>query len=176
MTPREVETFVEMKSSIQTIQRQAESLLALLLSDRTNVGRIKVKETQGRKLFAELELSGRNDTAKRIPRKRIDTAFSSDDYDCYKLFYGSVWLQWEIDERSAKKQYKILLRARNNRKLLCKLFVSADVYRYIDMRYKTPAEYACQVVFLAKIKCSEKKRAYQTAILKYGQWICLEKG
>ncbi len=81
MTKNQTKEFIKQKINKDAIVRQAESLLAMLLSNdickkfithhtnETDTAPANVKAWERRKI-------------NRIPRKRIDCAFSEEDYDC----------------------------------------------------------------------------------------------
>ena len=175
MTQEETKAFIKNSHNIEAIQRQAESLLAMLLSSSTGRESATLKEHKLGTALASIVNENRSKTVTRIPRKRIDTTFSEDDYDCYKLFYGTVHVQWEDERSETKVQHKLLLRSISNGRLLCKLNLTEKVYRYIDRRYKSPTEFNCKIVFLATFSHNKVGKSYHTTTLNYGQWLCLEK-
>ena len=83
--------------------------------------------------------------SKRLRQKRIDISWTPDDYDCFKLFYGTIFLKWE---EAQNDKYKILMYSLDRHKLLCKLIVNPTVYLHIKKEYKSLNQYPCDICFL----------------------------
>ncbi|MGN0569267.1 MAG: hypothetical protein ACI4N4_02030 [Candidatus Fimenecus sp.] len=172
MTPVQTETFVENPKNREQISRQLESVLTMMLDAvPTSHKKATPQKSKISSSPSDIDVHSKK-SKKRIPRKRIDLQFTNEDFDCYKLFYGSVRLQWEKEDT---EDYKILLRRqdKSDKRLLCRLKISSKVYSYLPNEFKTPREFNCNIVFLAKF--SNKGRSYQDTWIKTSQYISLTK-
>lgn len=173
MTPVQTESFVANPKNREQISRQLESVLTMMLDAVPNTYKnVTSKKAKISSIPSEVYIPSKQ-PKKRIARKRIDLKFTNEDFDCYKFFYGSVRLKWE--EEKDTKDYKILLRRqdKSDKRLLCKLKISSKVYSYLPYEFKTPREFNCNIVFLAKF--ADKGRSYQDTWIKTSQYISLTK-
>lgn len=173
MNSVQTKTFIDDPKNREQISRQIESVLTTMLDTVPSAA----AKTKSIKLGTSSEIPYspklQKTPKKRIPRKRIDLKFTPDDFECYKLFYGSVRINWEKDKDT--EDYKILLRRqdKSDNRLLCRLKISDKVYSYLPYEFKTPREFNCNIVFLAKF--TDKGRSYQDTWIKTSQYISLTK-
>lgn len=105
----------------------------------------------------------------KLSQKRIDISWKPDDYDCYKLFYGTILLKWE---KAQNNKYKILMYSLDQARLLCRLIVNQNVYPYIKEEYKSPNEYQCDICFLALFKAENNiETIYKTSALYKSKFL-----
>lgn len=104
-------------------------------------------------------------TNKAVPRKQINAPFSTTDIEVEKLFYGEAHIKWEKCKDSDKM--KLLIYGKDLKKLICKLYLSANVYRHICQEYLTEIEYDAFVVFFASLnKRKETDTWYQGSLIR----------
>lgn len=180
MSSKQTAEFINDSENEPLVLRQMESVLVMLMGNNSpSVKKTKKTTSQGNSNEENIKKNA-NSTSKRIPRKRIDSKFETEDFDCDKIFYGSVHLKWEKDKKikDGKEQeyYKILLygtKKYNYKKLVCKLKISPLVYYHLPPEYKNQTEYDCNIVFIAKFK--NYFRTYQSTSIRKSQLITLEK-
>lgn len=149
------EKYVNDTANKKSIENQMDHLI-LLLSDQQELVRkdssISKKLSEDQSCFS-LDRSV-SIQSKKLPRKRIDISWRPDDYDCYKLFYGTIYLKWEKYEEG----YKILMYPRKGDRLMCKLRVKETVYQYLPNYYKILDAFSCHIVFVASFSEKENKK------------------
>lgn len=173
LDPIQTDTFIRNPKNKEQISRQLESVLTMMLDTVPHASTKAIpKKSKISSSSSEL-VTPTKQLRKRIARKRIDLPFTEEDFNCYKLFYGSVRLQWEKEDDM--EDYKILLRRQNtsDKRLLCRLWISPKVYYYLPIEFKFPKEFNCNIVFLAKIK--NKGKTYKDARIKISQYLSLTK-
>lgn len=105
----------------------------------------------------------------KLSQKRIDISWKPDDYDCYKLFYGTIFLRWE---KTQNNKYKILMYSLDRDRLLCRLIVNQNVYPHIKEKYKSPNEYQCDICFLSLFKAENNiETIYKTSALYNSKFL-----
>lgn len=179
MTSKQTSKFINNPDNKELVLRQMESILTMMLN--TNVAKSKKhKDSYTNANVSKKQChNNSNLTSKRIPRKRIDMDFESGDFDCDKIFYGSVKLRWEKDPRTingiVQNYYKILLyrNKKYDKRMICRLNITPTVYSYIPEEVKSSEEYNCKIVFLAKFK--DRGKSYQITSIRNSQFITLEK-
>lgn len=111
---------------------------------------------------------------KRIPRKRIDLPFREEDFDCTKIFYGTVNLQWLKAKHS--NSYKLILSSPTAHKRLCILAVTEKVYMNLNPTYKNQDFYLCNIAFLSEFQ-KERNESNNPlfSFLRTSQYLVIEK-
>lgn len=130
--------------------------MVLLLKEKVGNTRTSHGSTHRKEEVAEQLVSANLHLPKRFPRKRIDTIFREEDFDCNKFFYGDVLMNWEEAERENKHYFKLLLRHPITHKMLCVISVSDKVYKYIPSEHVFNGERSGKIVFLASLKKTAK--------------------
>lgn len=180
MSPKQTAKFISNPDNNDIVLRQMDSILTMLMGNCTSKKSVAGDLNKPTNQIKNGTKRNSPATMNRIPRKRIDVAFSEEDFNCDKLFYGSVHLKWEKGKRTingkVEEYYKILLYGtkKNNTKLLARLRITQKVYNFLPNNYKIPNEYNCKIVFLANFPIQRKKE-YQTTSIKTSQMIILEK-
>lgn len=155
MGAKEIKEYIDSKEGKERAERNIESLMIRLLDESTDY-RIKGKNIKANEESERPNSSTpltKSNSRKRFPQKRIDTMLSEEDLDIFKLFYGTVNICWECDNRS--NDFKLILRNKTNRKFLCKIRVTTSVYSHINPSYKFEGYRECKIVFLASLKKSK---------------------
>ncbi len=84
-----------------------------------------------------------------LPRKRITNKLSPEDIKETKIYYGDVFIKWKL------LQNRYLLSISNTKnEYICSLFMSSNVYSYIDNKFKSDMK--CSVAFFGKLTKSQK--------------------
>ena len=158
------------QSSNEVIQRQMQSTLSILLSSNTPTPCEKQKDAH---VHRESPVNNfhLHLVSTRFPRKRIDISFRPEDFNCYKLFYGHVFVKWEKD--LAKNRFRILLYHVKKEHLVCRISVTDKVYHYVNEQYKFSDERECNVVFLASFP-RDSGKAYQSTYLQFSDKIIIK--
>lgn len=84
-----------------------------------------------------------------MPRKQINAPFYDEDYGVAKLFYGRVHIKWEVTQSGDRM--KLLIQHIKTRKLICRLFLTAGVYKHLPYKYKSEPECDVFVVFMTTL-------------------------
>ncbi len=154
LTIQKSEKYVNNTANRKSIESQMDHLI-LLLSDQQEPAKISYSFPRNLSITQE-NSSPRKSSAtqsEKLPRKRIDISWRPDDYDCYKLFYGTIRLTWE----KYKNGYKILMKSVNDQKTFCGLTVSEKVYYHLQDECKTPSSFLCKIVFFALFSYNDKE-------------------
>ena len=167
MTVKQSEKFsLDINNDLKA-ERQLESILFRLTESKQSMKKriqkrdIESLENKNRLLSSTQKVKT---VSKRIGQKRLDYAFSDDDYDCYKYFYGSFIMSWE--KATGTDKHKLLLWHIDNKCLVCKLFISGSVYKYIDVKYKQINQKKVYIAFLGIFKKPEVEKTYKFTYLQ----------
>lgn len=165
--------FLKDKRNLDEISRQINSVVRILLEEKTETNSIKrtIKNTtnnNGSKIVATKKHTHKKP---RVPRKRIDIPFRSDDYNVEKIFYGDVLLKWKYypDE----KCYRLLLYHPVKKNFRCSIKITMRVYDHIK-EYKRFDNCVCKVVFIGEL--NEPKQGHKSnnvgfATLVYSEYL-----
>lgn len=168
------EQFINDEKNKDIIIRQMQSAMLALMNPTASPSKTSSKVSSVSKGISPFPVS-HSSTSKRLPRKRIDIKFCPKDFNCVKIFYGTVYAKWETDVQTfneTEKWRKILMYDDNNQ-LLCKLKISPKVYNYIPEHYKGMNGVNCAVAFLAKF--NDDGRKYRTTSLRSSAYLIMEK-
>lgn len=175
MTSKEVNRFVDNPKNNEMIIRQMEKVALTMFDSSTKSGKTSSKSTFIPKVSSSIAKPSLS-ISKRLPRKRIDLKFDEEDFGCFKIFYGTVFIKWEIFYKTRngvnEKWQKILMYNKNN-KMVCKLEISPRVYKHIPDSYKKIDNANCNIVFLAKFKNTGK--TYREHHLINSDFLIMEK-
>lgn len=99
----------------------------------------------------------------RFPQKRIDLPLFEDDYDKIKLFYGTVLCTWEKAKNG--NDYRLLIYLDSKQRLLCRIFVKENIYKFVPSKMKFKGQKKCRIAFVASINKVEGKTYCQTGLI-----------
>lgn len=174
MTAKEADRFVDNPENDEMIIRQMENVALTMFDSSKKGGRSSSKSTAVPKTSSSIVKPSLS-ISKRLARKRIDLKFDEDDFDCIKIFYGTVFVKWEnfyrIWSGVNEEWHKILMYNKNN-KLVCRLEISPRVYYYIPENYKKINNTHCNIVFLAKFK--NKGKTYRETRLRKSDFLIMD--
>lgn len=178
MTTSQSNKYVNNPDNKDLVLRQIDSVLTMLLETQSTLTKTKTPTSNKPGTPISSKDATHTSISKRLPRKRIDLEFEDEDFECDKIFYGSVHLKWEkeIDEDTSEIiGYKMLLyrTKKDNKKMVCKLIITPKVYEHLSNEYIQPAQYNCKIVFVAKFKNMSK--SYKSTYIRHSQFIVLEK-
>lgn len=178
MTATQSTEFISNSNNKDLVMRQIDSVLTMLLETKSPLTKKKSPTFKKSSFITFSKKPVHISASKRIPRKRIDLEFEDEDFECDKIFYGSVRLKWEekIDKYTGESiGHKMLLYRNKNgdNRMVCKLIVSPRVYGYLPDEYKQPEKYNCKIVFVANFE--DQGKTYQTTHIRHSQFIVLEK-
>lgn len=101
-----------------------------------------------------------------LPRKRLTNKLLPDDVEDTKIFYGDVLIKW----RSLPDEKHLLLIHNLQSQYICSLFMSKNVYNYIDNNFKIDMK--CSVAFIAKLNAKEQnEKIFYNANLNHSSEI-----
>lgn len=147
MSPSEVKRLLSDSYGEKAIRNQINRLVLLFTKRESTFGdeggAIALRNKDGKDSDKKI----RRQINKSVPRKQINAPFSTTDIGAEKLFYGEAHIKWEKCKDSEKM--KLLIYGRDLKKLICKLYLSANVYRHICQEYVAEIEYDAFVVFFA---------------------------
>lgn len=166
----EAESFIDNRENKEKVKRQMERLLRMLLTDKDETPKTPLGVNQPVIIRPVIGTGREIVRTKQLPRKRIDIPFTDRDFNCDKLFYGTVKLKWEDGNNDNKK---ILLYHLTKHNLLCRIKVTSKVYKYIDKKYKSKESFDCAIVFAANF-LNNIEKSYQSTSLQYGQLLMLQ--
>jgi len=174
MSAHQTEGFVSNTENKEKIGRQLQSIMTMLLSDKptaVRTTRVQSNATSSKKQSSSVSESFRE---KQVPRKRIDTKFRNEDYDCYKFFYGKVRAVWEKDEKRPEYMKLLLFHAKESR-LLCRIYITGKVFSHIPQPYKDLNQKVCEIAFLASFDSNRNstEKSYQSTSLRFGHFFIL---
>lgn len=168
MSSREVAKWLRDPEGIQSAIRQMESILVTLLDEASAI--LRIPKDVGNNMTRGVQRIPQKVgiRTKPFPRKRIDIEFSEDDFDTTKLFYGIIRFKWEKEENKAG--YKALLYHPIKKYLLCKLYVSENVYTHlpIELKQNFGNDFKCAVAFFAEFHRDGKSK-YLATFLRHSQ-------
>lgn len=159
MTPEEVRNLLTKSAGETEIVHQIDRLVVQFL--RNSAGKMAPED---KKRPASTGKDSDTPAKKRwqmktvIPRKQINAPFCDEDYGVAKLFYGRVHIKWE--ETQVSNKMKLLIQQINTRKLICRLFLTASVYRHLPYNYKSEPEYDAFAVFMTTLEKKDKNKSW----------------
>ncbi len=89
--------------------------------------------------------------SKRIPRKRIDGRFRTDDYARTKVFYGTVYIKWEEKRLREDLYHYIRVSNATSHKLICSVSLSPSVYENISDNFRAIDNTICEIAFVGDL-------------------------
>ena len=125
MSLKAVEALTSTNRTREEIIRQMDSLMHTLFKSDTSEKKM-LSSSNSSVVTRKPPKRGETKIDKRIPRKRIDESFYTDDYKNYKLFYGNIKLRWEEKDALCSNR-KILLYHIKTGKFICRICITDGV-------------------------------------------------
>lgn len=174
LSPKRADKIVSNPKNKDIIIRQMEYVFLTLFDSSTKTGKSSSKSISFPKSSHSFAKEHKT-TSKRFSWKRIDLSFNVDDFDCFKIFYGTVFVKWETDYHTSdgiiEEWHKILMYNKKE-KMVCRLEISPRVYSYIPETYKKINNTNCKITFLAKFKNNGK--TYRKSSLINSEFLMME--
>ncbi len=175
MSPKKALRFIKAKENKDLIIRQIETVILILDDLSTATTKTSSKPSAIGK-GTRSHFKGYSSASERLSRKRIDLEFRADDFNCYKIFYGTVYIKWETEYRTVKgilEEWHKILMWNKKRKFICRLDISPRVYLHIPDNYKKMNKTNCKIGFLASFENDGK--TYRKTSLTYSDYLIMNK-
>ena len=157
-------------SNKDTISRQVQNLMNILLDEKIKTNNEITKHSNKLKTSSIIISNTNKFNTKQLPRKRIDTPFVKDDFNCYKFFYGNVYISWEYNKIYGYHQF--IIRSIKDKKFICRIKITDKVLSYIPKHYIPKKSCNCKIVFLSSIQ--KDKKGYKKTTLQRSDFIAIE--
>ena len=173
MDASEVQKLHKSAAGENTIMRQIDRLAVQFL--RSSVQ--PEKPAQQKKSLSQhaepTKIKTKWQTDKFIPRKRIDTQLSEEDYETEKLFYGKVRIRWEASRTGTSM--KLLIRSIETNRLICRLYLTESVYEHLPKKYTSIDECDFFLIFMASLRRQDEEKAWCQGNLIRSTYLRMEK-
>lgn len=159
---RGIDKLIKSQANNGIIIRQVESVFTNLFktNDKANTNHVQIKKEQKENNKSQNQINKKH--IKRIKRKNINTKITNDDFDTYKIFYGTVNCQKTEHKKKDDIHYYLSLSDKNN-PLIFKIIVSENVYKYLSEEVKMNNNFNCNIALFAKL--TNKKQGAKAVLI-----------
>ncbi|MBR3044630.1 MAG: hypothetical protein IKI45_09120 [Oscillospiraceae bacterium] len=106
---------------------------------------------------------------RRIPTKSITAPFHDEDLACYKLFYGSVNIQYSKIEKQDYSFFKLDLLRRSDSSVICSLSFSQGVATHLESDYGLVLNQRLNNQYVAFFSVMKQNNQYLNARLSHSK-------
>lgn len=131
----EIKEYVKSREAktVENIEKQMQHILHTYFSAETPTERLFSGSSQHEHKKTNTVVSGTKTRYihKKVAQQRIDLPFEKDDYNVYKIFYGTVRIEYASKwKEGAKKTYLWLRSPKNRKQCFGVLSLSENVFRF----------------------------------------------